>query len=739
MRQVFGQSGILGRIPIVLLAGAGTFFFCAAREAALAEELTGYMDLTYFHTQGDSRSSLGQETTTESNGFRQQYGLTLNKALYPKLHLLASGIFERTRVTMSQNDTGTTAISTLSQPLIDLTLRDPFFTVGGTWSRQETRTENVGVTTATLFNETYSGIFSWRPDALPTIDLRWRDANVYDRTRSTRDQNDEMLSFITTYVPVRNLRLRYASIRDDVQDKVQDTETRTTSDSSRVNYDAGFFSNRVVVSANYQNNRQHTELVKSSTGVQQIPQFAFTGLVAIDDTPTLGALDPNLQLVDGDTTASAGITIGLPVTVPGARNMGLDFGTPVKVDTLSLWVTWNNTSLPGNIAGIFSWSVYTSSDNMNWTFQTMVFPAVFDPVENRFDIAVPGLTTRYLKVVVNPLTPADVAGKPPFSTATDQQIYVTELKGSAIVTRGGEVVTSTQIVDGSLRARLAEAPLLFYDFAYYSSLSGGLSSARRSTITNGLSLSHQFNAVFSGSSRLLREDNSAPEGDTVSYGFNATVSAVPLRTLSHTLTYNLADIQGPQETTRRSSWYLTSIATLYRGFDVNLSGGLSAQTGSTGAKRDSTTIMLGASIAPRANLNINPSYSAISTEQSVGGRPTTTSATRTEDLSISYAPLPTVYLSGSWSKLTQAGRRDRIENYGITWSPFPGGALQLSVSYTENWRSTDDNLTRLLSETARWNITSRAFLMLSYYDSNTTSATIASDSKGYNAELRYAF
>ena len=742
MRRVFGQRGFIRRLPIVLLAGAGVFFFCMAPEAAVADELTGYLDLTYFHNRGNSASSLGQATTTGSDGFRQQYGLTLSRALYPNLHFLASGIFERTRINVTQNDTDMTVISTLSQPYLDLTLRDPFVTIGGTYSKQETRAESVGFSTTTLFNETYSSIFSWRPDALPTIDLRWKDTNVFDRTRSTQNVSNELLTFTTTYDPVKNLRLRYASSRDDVQDKMLGTETRTTTDSSRVNYDGGLLDNRIAVSANYQSSRQDTELLQSSTGVLSAPQFAFSGLAAIDDTPTLGALDPNLALVDSVVEVGSGITIGLPVTVTGARNIGLDFGTPKKVDTLSLSVIWNNALLPIEIANTFSWAVYTSSDNMNWTLQTTVAQAAFSTANNRFDIPVPGLTTRYIKVVVSPLTPAEATASPFFSTAPDQQIYVTELQAFAAVATGGagsSVVSSTQIVDGSVKVRLTNTPLLFYDFTYYSSISEGFVTARRSTMTNGLSASHRFSEVFSGSSRLLREDDSGPAGDLVSYRLNVTVNAVPLRTLSHTLTYNLVDIQGPQEELWRNSVYLTNIATLYRGVDANLSGGLSTQSSSTGVKQNSTTIMFGATVAPRTNLSINPSYSATSSEQYGGGIPDSTNATRTKDLSFVYTPLPAVYLTASWGSVTQSGRQDRLKNYGISWSPFPGGALQISVSYTENWRSTDANHTTFLAETARWNITNRAFFLLSHYDSTSTSTIVTSDATGYTAELRYAF
>jgi len=355
---------------------------------------------------------------------------------------------------------------------------------------------------------------------------------------------------------------------------------------------------------------------------------------------------------------------------------------------------------------------------------------------------VPGLTARYIKVVVSPLTPAEATASPFFAAAADQQIYVTELQAFAIVATGGagsSVVSSTQIVDGSAKVRLTDAPLLFYDFTYYSSISEGFAAARRSTITNGLSASHRFSEVFSGSSRLLREDDSGPEGDLVSYRLNVTVNAVPLRTLSHTLTYNLVDIRGPQEEIWRNSVYLSNIATLYRGVDANLSGGLSTQSSSTGVKQNSTTIMFGATVAPRTNLSINPSYSATSSEQSGGALPDSTNATRTKDLSVVYTPLPAVYLTASWGSVTQSGRQDRLKNYGISWSPFPGGALQISVSYTENWRSTDDNRTTFLTETARWNITNRAFLVFSHYDSTSTSTIVTSDATGYTTELRYAF
>ena len=101
------------------------------------------------------------------------------------------------------------------------------------------------------------------------------------------------------------------------------------------------------------------------------------------------------------------------------RNIGLDFSLAQDVNTLRVWV---DRELPATISGSFSWDVYTSSDNLNWSLYTTLSPAPFGQFDNRFEITFSSVNTRYIKVVVKPLSAAvqGASGYP--------DIFVTEIQ-----------------------------------------------------------------------------------------------------------------------------------------------------------------------------------------------------------------------------------------------------------------------------------------------------------------------
>ena len=91
-------------------------------------------------------------------------------------------------------------------------------------------------------------------------------------------------------------------------------------------------------------------------------------------------------------------------------------------------------------------------------------PAVFDTFQKHFEIAFTNVVKRYVKVVVNPLSPAVP------SASQFPSIQVTEMR--AEIVRSAEEVTEKQVstvqrYNLDLRARLLKVPALFYEFFYF--------------------------------------------------------------------------------------------------------------------------------------------------------------------------------------------------------------------------------------------------------------------------------
>jgi hypothetical protein len=217
------------------------------------------------------------------------------------------------------------------------------------------------------------------------------------------------------------------------------------------------------------------------------------GLSSLDNTPEDGpALSSNVALIDGNVIASAGLDIGTAGDQLQLVNIGLDFGFAVDVDQIHVWV---DRRLTATVSNSFSWSVYTSPDNLDtstWTLVATVFPANFATFDNRFEITFPEVNTRFIKVVTSALSPT-VPGAGDFPN-----IFVTEMQ--AFITLQGVEVDNKQTTINhnynlNLIGKLSDKTTLGYNL-FYRLQEEDPSSDKRTELTNGIYLNHTFNDVF---------------------------------------------------------------------------------------------------------------------------------------------------------------------------------------------------------------------------------------------------
>ena len=82
---------------------------------------------------------------------------------------------------------------------------------------------------------------------------------------------------------------------------------------------------------------------------------------------------------------------------------------------------------------------------------------------------------------------------------------------------------------------------------------------------------------------------------------------------------------------------------------------------------------------------------------------------------------------------------DRLSNYGLNWSPFPGGDLVFTFSYYETQRYADNSIDKSVIPTLRWNITKRTYALLTYNSTKSTSIFAESTTRTYTASLNMNF
>ncbi len=139
-------------------------------------------------------------------------------------------------------------------------------------------------------------------------------------------------------------------------------------------------------------------------------------------------------------------------------------------------------------------------------------------------------------------------------------------------------------------------------------------------------------------------------------------------------------------------------------------------------------------------MTLTLSYSDTNTNTSGGGKPNSSTFSRTGDVTLAYNPFDTVRLFVSLGITSESGRKtDFLQNYGINWSPFPEGNLQFNINYNENLRSADNSKERVFTPSVRWKITRKIFLDMSYLMIKTSSQSEKSDTNGFNTSLKVFF
>jgi hypothetical protein len=493
---------------------------------------------------------------------------------------------------------------------------------------------------------------------------------------------------------------------------------------------------------------------------------AVAGLSAVDDTPITDPLANNPALVDGDSTTGAGVNIGFTPGDVRLRNVGLDFGAAVTVNRLQVSVDgFGPGVLPADITTFYTWQVWTSANNLNWSLQATVAPAVFSPLDRRFVINIAPLTTRYIKVAVRPV-PGGIIGTT--NTSLFPTIFITEVQAFNDSATAGTLSGTQQRLRQLVRSHsldvnviLLRAPsLLYYRFnGEYQEFETSAVTTTRYVLSNGLFLSHRFNQVFSGSANAsyeIGEENNATRRAVLYY---ASLSATPLKTLTDSLVFSghrewLSTSRTATGTTTTAETTLTTnslvlynTAQLYRGIDATLNlGALLAsedQQGGSSTQRREMYVNLGTAISPHPALTMTAYYLGKLTHTSgdtagtTGAETSADSTQNTLDLGLSFTPFRALTLSATASIVSQTGQPTTVnQNYSMSWAPFPDGTLQLAMFYAESHLA-DDTTSRIVQPTVRWYMSSkrRSYLDVGYQLNTSDSRSIRTEAQGMNARL----
>jgi hypothetical protein len=711
-------------------------FLLGAASAALGEGISGYVEEDYTHTN-TTTDETGRSQRSATDQITQRYRLTLDHGIYPLMRLNVGGVFEQINAWGSTPGVSITAFDRTTSGFANLTLGGTILTGSAGYNY---RSEQQTGTPGRLVIEEPSIYFNWRPTDLPSLSLRLARTHLYDTEGLIEDIATWLAQLTATYAPAKPVLLQYAATFANPDDRLHLTSTNSLVQTGRAAYVQTFVEEKASVAADVNLVDQRSQVTSAGTGgtvtQQQSPIAGYSLIETFPSVPSLDTLVANPALIDAQTSASAGIDLGFSVAAAGdvnLRDMGAQFADVLtNVNTLYLWV---DRQLTGTVVASFAWTVWQSDDNAHWTQVPVVAPVVFGAFQNRFEITIQQTAGRYLKVVTKPLDPAVTIDRR-FSS-----IFVTELQLLLVtpVTTTHDWQSNTNLTaTASARKEFLTPGLAWDGMGIVTHITAtGANDINTWLLTNGLGYTRKLSPIFFFNARVARQDADQSRGHEGAFIYSSSLSATPFPTLNHSLVYS-----GQSTWTQTGFGNFNSVsffnrATPYRGIGL-LAGfvySLAANPGGTTVRSDSITF--NATVQPNPKLTLTGTLGHADAMTQGGGITRAVAVTNRVDGGITFTPVPAIFLAGSLSHMVISGAPRTLANGTASFSPFPGGDLQLALNYLETYQD-PGQISRLFIPSLRWNIRPSTLLTLSYTLINTEGGAIGTHTRTFEANFQTA-
>jgi hypothetical protein len=266
---------------------------------ALADSITGSLEGNYSFFTFRTTDEAGNTVKRDGNAYLSRFILNFEKDIYPNLKFSGGGIFEGTYSDVKTNDERTKTIFTRMSPFVDLTLNTPLYTAGVRYTRREDRIDQSGADALTGVNQEYSGILGWRPEGLPSAELRVIRTNTFDKDRSVLDLDKDFVSLLSRY-RYKGFTADYYGAFTQTQNNIIDLKTKDLLNSGRLAYADNFFKDRVSLNTTYNISHEEVRVASEGAGFVSSQVFPFAGLSIVSDTVALNHnAESDSALVDG--------------------------------------------------------------------------------------------------------------------------------------------------------------------------------------------------------------------------------------------------------------------------------------------------------------------------------------------------------------------------------------------------------------------------------------------------------
>ncbi|MEW5807351.1 MAG: hypothetical protein AB1756_08410 [Acidobacteriota bacterium] len=664
-------------------------FLLLLADRGLAQDLSGRFRFLYQSFDEDGK---------DYYAFTQSYNLRFNQQVNPLIAYLISVRYEAGKISETPETPGSE--NRLLEPRLEVILSNEIFDL--TAGYRYTKTER-GETIDQGRENIYSRLFLHREN-FPAASLQFDRINVDDRIQN--DTNETRLLANASY-DIRDFSIFYNFEKKVDETKNVNFKRDGNLNSVNIQYQRSFFEEKLNVTGGYfiSDNRIKT---KSRIGVPfYVEKKPKKGLFSTDDTPLTGSLSEQASLIDRDTVSSTGIEIGGTIHGGGInRNIGLEYDPPQRIDTFFLFVSAAISPLSEDD---FSWDIYTSDDNLNWVRVIASVPFAFNYTLNRFEFSFSALQPRFVKLVNTGYS------------VNEGPIAVTELQAYTTEVLVGRWKEEEKIQNINLNANWT--PNERYSLTYGSFISNSDIEREHELSEYNLrdnNLTFFFRPVSSfstttGYSLVERKGNfQQDERDT---NYFMTLNANFLEAIDLSLGWRNRSVERQAQPGLDVESYLFRVASqLYRDLNASLDIGYVDQKDFQSDIRVKTkSLRFSFYTRPREEIILSSDFTReFITQIDMSGMESDWSQTnlgfdctfRPSSLLNFYARLlyqDLITISG-WSKI-----------YKMDWLPFPGGSIQLSMSYEKDVRELSGEIRDQARGSVRWNLRRNAYLDLSYY------------------------
>lgn len=644
---------------------------------------------------------------SESKDFAQRFNLDLQKELWPNLSLNAGGAFENNELDNKTGGISTERSENAFRPYMDLQLNSQLLKATTGYHKSEIELSGSEFETTRRFTEEYLGSLAWKPVELPEVDfyfshnLRYNEPNASEVKIDNESDNYQL----HTKYDYRKYQFDYTHTTAKERNLVTGFETTRNTDIGIVRYNDSFQEGRLTLGGGLRIKRDGIEF--SGSGDRLVPT-ASTGssFYNLKDPPP--ATSNNLSDFVTNQPLS---NVNLLQNGAPQLSFGLDFALAEDLDTIYVQLipgsSSNNQATPSEVNGIknlYSWTVLISDDQMTWSIRPII-KNEFDVFENRFEISFAAAKAIFVKVVVTPLPTVLLPGK---------EMRLANLRSFRTSSPDTSIFATTDWkTDWSLNWRISDMTTSGYDFLYREESSEPFDD-KRTLVSNGVRLTHQFNPVFTGNMRFLRSVvTERDEGDRTGHSFSSSLAANYLETFSQSLTYSFTHQEDEdQGSGTTNALLMRNNLALYDGWSMTLDTGYTLQSPADGEKSNRTFIRVDNSIIPNRWMNFTLYYD-ISWIDTDGRELQREEAGR---LVASWVPLASLSLNADILIDNNRGEDNSsstVQNYFVNWSPFRDGTLQFSLTYS-TLDDSDGEESWSVTPRASWQVNKKTLLTCDY-------------------------